>query len=496
MDSSVEVPVCFAFLRKLRAKVAQSSVLELERFHATHPRFIPENLMTTYSAADTSVDQLKTRIQNHQARVGIIGLGYVGLPLALLYSEQKFRVTGFDIDARKVDTLAKGGSYIYRIAAEEVQAAKTSGFEATADFSQLTAMDAIIICVPTPLNEYHEPDLSYITDTTHSIAPHLRAGQLVVLESTTYPGTTEEVMIPILEKENKSGLKAARNEAFTGKEFFVAFSPEREDPGNTTVARRDIPKVVGGLNPQASELAGALYGSIFNRTVPVSSPAVAEMTKLLENIYRCVNIALVNELKLLCLRMGIDIWEVIEAASTKPFGFHPFYPGPGLGGHCIPVDPFYLSWKAKEWDFRTRFIELAGEINTNMPYHVLASVASALNRHKKALNGSRVLVLGVAYKKDIDDLRESPSLTIIELLQKDGAVVSYHDPYFPFIGKGRKYDLQMKCAELKDLGQYDCVLIVTDHSDYDFPSIVDEAKLVVDTRNATRGIENAKIVRC
>ena len=496
MDSSVEVPLCFAFLRKLRAKVAQSSVLELERFHATHPRFIPENLMTTYSAADTSVDQLKTRIQNHQARVGIIGLGYVGLPLALLYSEQKFRVTGFDIDARKVDTLAKGGSYIYRIAAEEVQAAKTSGFEATADFSQLTAMDAIIICVPTPLNEYHEPDLSYITDTTHSIAPHLRAGQLVVLESTTYPGTTEEVMIPILEKENKSGLKAARNEAFTGKEFFVAFSPEREDPGNTTVARRDIPKVVGGLNPQASELAGALYGSIFNRTVPVSSPAVAEMTKLLENIYRCVNIALVNELKLLCLRMGIDIWEVIEAASTKPFGFHPFYPGPGLGGHCIPVDPFYLSWKAKEWDFRTRFIELAGEINTNMPYHVLASVASALNRHKKALNGSRVLVLGVAYKKDIDDLRESPSLTIIELLQKDGAQVSYHDPYFPFIGKGRKYDLQMKCAELKDLGQYDCVLIVTDHSDYDFPTIVGEAKLVVDTRNATRGIENAKIVRC
>ena len=496
MNSSVEVPVCFAFLRKLRARVAQSSVLELKRLNATHPRFIPENLMTTYSAADTSVDQLKTRIQNHQARVGIIGLGYVGLPLALLYSEQKFRVTGFDIDARKVDTLAKGGSYIYRIAAEEVQAAKTSGFEATADFSQLTAMDAIIICVPTPLNEYHEPDLSYITDTTHSIAPHLRAGQLVVLESTTYPGTTEEVMIPILEKENKSGLKAARNEAFTGKEFFVAFSPEREDPGNTTVARRDIPKVVGGLNRQASELAGALYGSIFNRTVPVSSPAVAEMTKLLENIYRCVNIALVNELKLLCLRMGIDIWEVIEAASTKPFGFHPFYPGPGLGGHCIPVDPFYLSWKAKEWDFRTRFIELAGEINTNMPYHVLASVASALNRHKKSLNGSRVLVLGVAYKKDIDDLRESPSLTIIELLQKDGAQVSYHDPYFPFIGKGRKYDLQMKCAELKDLGQYDCVLIVTDHSDYDYKKIVSEAKLVVDSRNATKGIQSARIIRC
>lgn len=452
--------------------------------------------MTTYSAAETSFDQLKTKIQKRQARVGIIGLGYVGLPLALLYSGQKFQVTGFDVDARKVDTLAKGGSYIYRIAAEEIQAAKAHGFTATADYSQLDAMDAIIICVPTPLNEYHEPDMSYITGTTESIAPHLRAGQLVILESTTYPGTTEEVMIPILEKGNRAGLKAARNATPAANEFFVAFSPEREDPGNTTVARNDIPKVVGGLNAQASELACALYGSIFNRTVPVSSPAAAEMTKLLENIYRCVNIALVNELKLLCLRMKLDIWEVIEAAKTKPFGFHPFYPGPGLGGHCIPVDPFYLSWKAKEWDFRTRFIELAGEINTNMPYHVLSSVGSALNRHKKAVNGARVLVLGVAYKKDIDDLRESPSLTIIELLQKDGAQVSYHDPYFPFIGKGRKYDLQMKRAELNDLGQYDCVVIVTDHSDYDYQRIVRDSQLVVDTRNATRGIESDKIVHC
>src|SRR5579863_7555569 len=452
--------------------------------------------MTTHSAADPSIDQFKNKIQQRQARIGIIGLGYVGLPLALLYSEQKFQVTGFDIDQRKVDTLAKGGSYIYRIAAEEIQAAQKHGFSVTSDYSQISSMDAIIICVPTPLNEYHEPDLSFITDTTHSIAPHLRAGQLVVLESTTYPGTTEEVMVPILEKENKNGLKAARDAALTGKEFLVAFSPEREDPGNTTVARRDIPKVVGGLNPAASELAAALYGSIFDRTVPVSSPAVAEMTKLLENIYRCVNIALVNELKLLSLRMGIDIWEVIEAASTKPFGFHPFYPGPGLGGHCIPIDPFYLSWKAKEFDFRTRFIELAGEINNNMPYHVLASVGGALNQHKKSVNGARVLILGVAYKKDIDDLRESPSLTIIELLQKDGAEVSYHDPYFPFIGKGRKYDLQMKCAELKDLGKYDCVLIVTDHSDYDFGKIVQESKLVVDTRNATRGIKSDKIVHC
>ncbi len=470
-------------------------VLEL-RFHAVDLLVISETHMTNSAAPTASIERLKNKIQQREARVGIIGLGYVGLPLALLYSEQKFQVTGFDIDARKVEMLGKGASYIYRIAAEEIQAAKSNGFSATSDYSRLTEMDAVIICVPTPLNEYHEPDLSFITDTTHSIAPHLRAGQLVVLESTTYPGTTEEVMIPILEKENKAGLKAARGEASTGKEFFVAFSPEREDPGNTSVARRDIPKVIGGLNPQASDLASALYGAIFNRTVRVSSPAAAEMTKLLENIYRCVNIALVNELKLLSLRMGIDIWEVIDAASTKPFGFHPFYPGPGLGGHCIPVDPFYLSWKAKEWDFRTRFIELAGEINTNMPYHVLASVSSALNTKKKSVNGARVLVLGVAYKKDIADLRESPSLTIIELLQKDGAEVSYHDPYFPFIGKGRKYNLQMKCVELNNLGQYDCVVIVTDHSDYDYKRIVQESQLVVDTRNATKGIESPKIVRC
>jgi UDP-N-acetyl-D-glucosamine dehydrogenase len=357
-------------------------------------------------------------------------------------------------------------------------------------------MDAIVICVPTPLNEYHEPDLSYITNTAQAIAPHLRAGQLVVLESTTYPGTTEEVMVPILEKGNKAGLSAARPGSANGQEFYVAFSPEREDPGNQTVARRDIPKVVGGLDPQASELAAALYGSIFTRVVRVSSPAAAEMTKLLENIYRCVNIALVNELKMLSLRMGLDIWEVIDAAATKPFGFQPFYPGPGLGGHCIPVDPFYLSWKAKEWDFRTRFIELAGEINTNMPYHVLDSVAKALNQHKKALNGAKILVLGLAYKKDIDDLRESPSLTIIELLQKEGAQVSYNDPYFPTVGRGRKYDLQMKCTPLEKLGEYDCLLIVTDHSDYDYERIVREAQLVIDTRNATRGIQNAKIVRC
>jgi len=448
------------------------------------------------SVSSTLFSELKTKIEERRARVGVIGLGYVGLPLALLYSEQKFPVTGFDIDPHKVSTLQAGGSYIFRIPPTEIQSAQTHGFSATTDYSRLDEMDAIIICVPTPLDEYHDPDLSYITNTAKAIAPHLRAGQLVVLESTTYPGTTEEVLLPILEKENKRMLTASRGVSADQQQFYVTFSPEREDPGNQTVARRDIPKVVGGLDAQASELAAALYGSIFNRVVRVSSPAAAEMTKLLENIYRCVNIALVNELKLLSLRMGIDIWEVIEAAATKPFGFQPFYPGPGLGGHCIPVDPFYLSWKAREWDFRTRFIELAGEININMPYHVLEFVAKALNQQKKALNGAKVLVLGVAYKRDIDDLRESPSLTIIELLQKEGAHVCYNDPYFPTVGKGRKYDLQMKCTPLENLGQYDCVLIVTDHSDYDYERIVRESQLVVDTRDATRGISSPKIVRC
>src|SRR5215469_771972 len=440
--------------------------------------------------------ELKEKIEARQAKVAVIGLGYVGLPLALLYIGQKFPVTGFDIDRRKVDTLNQGGSYIFRIEAPEIKDALARGFSATADYSRLTEMDAVIICVPTPLNEYHEPDLSYITATAEAIAPNLRAGQLVILESTTYPGTTEEVLIPILEKNNRSGLKVSRGGESYGHEFFVAFSPEREDPGNTSVARRDIPKVVGGLDAQAADLAAALYGSIFNRVVRVSSPAAAEMTKLLENIYRCVNIALVNELKLLCLRMNLDIWEIIDAASTKPFGFHPFFPGPGLGGHCIPVDPFYLSWKAKEFDFHTKFIELAGEVNTAMPYHVLAAVIDALNRQKKALNGAHVLVLGVAYKKDIDDLRESPALTIIELLQQQGAQVAYHDPYFPFVGEGRHYRLNMQRAALDNLRQYDCVLIVTDHSEYDYAKIVDQAQLVVDTRNATRGIRSTKLVRC
>src|SRR5450631_2804228 len=334
------------------------------------------------------------RLETRTARIGVIGLGYVGLPLSLLLSEAGFKVTGFDIDSKKVIDLEDGRSYIFRIPHTEIESAREHGFRATNDFSRLAEQDAIIMCVPTPLTDHREPDLSFIENTAKSAAPWLQEGQLVVLESTTYPGTTEELLIPILESRNMLGLKVqSKGTAAEHGVFYVAFSPEREDPGNDTVARRDIPKVVGGLDAEASELAGALYGSIFNRVVQVSSPAVAEMTKLLENIYRCVNIALVNELKLLSLRMGLDIWEVINAASTKPFGFQPFYPGPGLGGHCIPVDPYYLSWKAKAWDFQTRFIELAGEINSAMPYHVVSSVSRALSRQRKALNGAKVLVL-------------------------------------------------------------------------------------------------------
>jgi UDP-N-acetyl-D-glucosamine dehydrogenase len=437
------------------------------------------------------------RIHNRTASVGIIGLGYVGLPLTLLFCDAGFPVTGFDIDDRKVRELEADRSYIQRIPGTEIQRARERGFRATSDFSRLSSQDVIIICVPTPLTDHRDPDLSFISNTAQNIAPWLVEGQTVILESTTYPGTTEEILIPILEKGNTSGLTVRRKETLVDtKTFHVAFSPEREDPGNDSVARCDIPKVVGGVDSVASELAAGVYGAIFRRVVPVSSTSVAEMTKLLENIYRCVNIALVNELKVLCLKMGIDIWEVIGAAATKPFGFQAFYPGPGLGGHCIPIDPFYLSWKAKEWDFHTRFIELAGEVNEAMPEFVVQSVITALNRHQKALNGSRVLVLGLAYKKDIDDLRESPSLIIIEKLREGGADVYYNDPYFPTVGRGRHYNLNMTCTPLTDLSQYDCVLIVTDHSDYDYEKIVQESSLVVDTRNATKGIDAANIVKC
>ncbi len=441
----------------------------------------------------SALAEQKQRLENRTARIGIIGLGYVGLPLALLFSEEGFTVTGFDIDPAKVETLNRGSSYIVRITPGEIASAQHHGFTATADYSGIAEMDAVLICVPTPLNDYHEPDLSYVTQTAKSIAPHLREGQLIVLESTTYPGTTEEVLVPLLES---GSAKLIADRGAGGRGFYVAFSPEREDPGNDTVARRDIPKVVGGVGPDALDLACSLYSTIFNRTVPVSTPAAAEMTKLLENIYRCVNIALVNELKQLCQRMGIDLFEVIDAAKTKPFGFQAFYPGPGLGGHCIPIDPFYLSWKAKQFDFRTRFIELAGEVNIAMPYYVIDQTTSALNERKKALNGSKVLVLGLAYKRDVDDLRESPSLTIIELLSERGAIVSYNDPYFPRVGRGRHYDLNMESVPLDDLGSYDAVMIVTDHSAYDYPRIVAESQLVIDTRNATKGIVAKNIVRC
>jgi UDP-N-acetyl-D-glucosamine dehydrogenase len=438
--------------------------------------------------------EIKQRIENRGARIGIVGMGYVGLPLALLFSEERFVITGFDVDSRKVDTLNQGGSYIVRIPREEIESARKHGFSATSDYARIAEMDVVIICVPTPLNEYHEPDLSYVTGTVSSIAPHLHEGQLIILESTTYPGTTEEVVVPILEKGNPAGLRVARDAASQG--FYVAFSPEREDPGNDTVARRDIPKVVGGCGPAALELASAVYAGIFNRTVPVSSPAAAEMTKLLENIYRCVNIALVNELKQLCMRMDIDLFEVIDAAKTKPFGFQAFYPGPGLGGHCIPIDPFYLSWKAKEFDFHTRFIELAGQVNLGMPYFVVENIIEGLSQTGKALHDAKILILGMAYKRDIDDLRESPSLTIIELLQKRGALVEYNDPFFPTVGHGRKYALNMTSTPLEKIPEFDCVVIVTDHSQYDIPAIVKQASLVVDTRNATKGIESANIVRC
>jgi len=445
----------------------------------------------------TPAEKQLQKIESKQAKIGVIGLGYVGLPLSLLLCEAGFAVKGFDIDEKKVAKLENGSSYIFRIPETDILLARERGFRATVNFEEISSQDVIILCVPTPLTSHREPDLSFIKRTAEAIAPWLRANQLVVLESTSYPGTTEEVLIPILNVGNQESLSASCNDKpMDDNVFYVAFSPEREDPGNNTVARCDIPKVVGGHDVVASRLASSLYGSIFNRTVNVSSTQAAEMTKLLENIYRCVNIALVNELKILSLRMGIDIWEVIAAASTKPFGFQAFYPGPGLGGHCIPIDPFYLSWKARESDFHTRFIELAGEINEGMPRFVVQSVSEALNKQRKALNGSKILVLGVAYKRDIDDLRESPSLEIIELLKKEQACVDYNDPYFPVVGRGRHYDLGMECTALDKIPEYDCVLIVTDHSDYDYAAIVDAATLVVDTRNATRGIQSSKIVHC
>ena len=425
------------------------------------------------------------KIETRSATVGVIGLGYVGLPLVFAFGKAGYKVIGFDVDDRKVDQLNKGRSYIRHIPDQNIkELINDHGFLATSDFQMLSKVDCICICVPTPLTEKKEPDLSFVESTASKISEHLRQGQLIVLESTTYPGTTDELVAGIL---NQRGL-------VLGEDYFLAFSPEREDPGNQHFSLHTIPKVVGGVTPKCGEVAKAVYQGVTPKVVMVSSARAAELSKLLENIYRCVNIALVNELKMLAERMGIDIWEVIEAASTKPFGFTPFYPGPGLGGHCIPIDPFYLSWKAKECDFPTRFIELSGEINTSMPYYVVQKISESLNRQKKCLNGSDVLILGVAYKRDVDDVRESPAIKVIELLEEQGARVVYHDPYISKLPEMRKSALKMSSVDLQEgiLSEVDCVVIITDHTAYDYQWIVDKAHLVVDTRNATRNISRGK----
>ncbi len=433
---------------------------------------------------------LLEKIESRKALVGIIGMGYVGLPLVRTFCGGGFRVVGYDIDPAKVRALNAGRSYIEHIPSRMVAGLVKSGkFRATCNERDLRKCDAIIICVPTPLTKTRDPDMTYIIKTSETIARNLRRGQLIVLESTTYPGTTKEVCKPILEK---TGLKA-------GRDFFLAFSPEREDPGRKDYVTETIPKVVGGMGPAAVKLATALYAGGIKKVVPVSSCEVAEAAKILENVYRCVNIAMVNELKVLFDRMGIDVWEVIEAAKTKPFGFSAFYPGPGLGGHCIPIDPFYLSWKAKQYHTPTRFIELAGEVNTAMPEYVVEKLAHALSDRGKAMKDARILVLGLAYKKDIDDIRESPSIELIELLRARGCRVAYNDPHVPSTHKQREHDLKLKSVPLtaQSLASYDAVLISTDHSTYDYPFIVKHAKLVIDTRNACHGVKagRRKIVK-
>jgi UDP-N-acetyl-D-glucosamine dehydrogenase len=430
-----------------------------------------------------AIDLLE-RIETKTAHVAVVGLGYVGLPLAETFAWAGYAVLGFDIDRRKVEQLKSGKSYIGHISSERVAELMGSGrFDATADPRRFADADVVIICVPTPLNENREPDLSYITDTGRMLRPHLRAGQLVVLESTTYPGTTEDLLQPILEE---SGLLA-------GEDFFLAYSPEREDPGNRDFATRNIPKVVGAVDFSSRELAMALYEPVVDGVVPVSSTRVAEACKILENTYRAVNIALVNELKGVFHAMNIDIWEVIEAAKTKPFGFEAFYPGPGLGGHCIPIDPFYLTWAARKHNVNTRFIELAGQVNIAMPAFVLSRIGEALNDRGKPFKGSQVCLLGVAYKKDVDDPRESPAFPILEMLEQRGAVISYNDPHIPTVPRMRRHSLLLESQELTEefLASQDCIVIVTDHSAYDFEWIARHARLIVDTRNAAEGCRTA-----
>lgn len=422
------------------------------------------------------------KINKREAVIGIIGMGYVGLPLVLKYGQAGFKVLGFDVDPVKVKKLNAGQSYIKHIPSAGIKdLVKKKAFRATDNFKELKKADAISICVPTPLDNNREPDLSYINSTAAEVAKNLRKGQLVVLESTTYPGTTRELLLPPFEA---TGLKL-------GKDYNLAYAPEREDPGNPTFTISDIPRVVGGMTPQCTKVAKAMYSSIIANVVTVSCPEAAELTKLMENIFRCVNIAMVNEMKMLCDRMGLDIWEVIAASSTKPFGFMPFYPGPGLGGHCIPIDPFYLTWKARDYEFSTRFIELAGDINIGMPRYVIQRAMEELNEAKKSLKDAKVLVLGAAYKKDVDDIRESPSIKVIELLIEKGAKVDYNDPYIPKFPNLRHSKLRLKSVPISPaaIKKYDMVIIVTDHSDYDYQMIVDNARILLDTRNATKNVK-------
>jgi UDP-N-acetyl-D-glucosamine dehydrogenase len=446
--------------------------------------------------ADTfsqDVIELAKRFRGRQATIGIIGLGYVGIPLGLTACKAGFRVIGFDIDKKRVEQINRGESFIKHIPSSAMaEAVATGRFEASADFDRLGEPDALLIAVPTPLSKHREPDLSFVVHTTEAIAPRLRKGQLIVLESTTYPGTTRDVMKPILEA---TGLKS-------GSDFFLAYSPEREDPGNADFSTATIPKVIGGDGAAAMELSDALYSQIVTMTVPVSSPETAEAVKLTENIFRAVNIALVNELKIVFGAMDVDVWEVIDAAKTKPFGFMPFYPGPGLGGHCIPIDPFYLTWKAREYDIATRFIELAGQINARMPYFVVNKLAETIDRHVgRGLQGAKVLLLGVAYKKNVDDMRESPSLKLIELIEHRGAQVEFHDPYIPVIPMTREHaplaGRRSVALTPQIIAGYDAVLIATDHDNVDYKLVVTNAKVVVDTRNACAraGIDSANVIK-
>ena len=432
------------------------------------------------------MNELLQKIEGREATIGVIGLGYVGLPLISAFFHKEFKALGFDVDQTKVDALNEGRSYIKHISSDEVKSWRESGrFEATADAARLAEPDVLLICVPTPLNDSRDPDLTYVIETTRSVAKALRPGQLIVLESTTYPTTTRDVMLPILEE---TGLKV-------GEDFYLAYSPEREDPGNPDFTAAGIPKVVGGNDPASLELACALYSQAIVKVVPVASCEVAEACKILENTYRAVNIALVNELKMLFDRMGIDVWEVIDAAKTKPFGFQAFYPGPGLGGHCIPIDPFYLTWLARKQGLATRFIELAGEVNSRMPEYVITRLAEFLNDQGKPIRGSKILLLGVAYKKDVDDPRESPSFVLMEDLLRRGADLSYNDPHVPKLPKMRHHDLpEMESVELTPevLAEQDCVLIATDHSAYDYDFIIKHAPLVLDTRNATKDVAEGR----